>query len=130
MLLLFPVAFRLYLTGLALLVLGAVGLPHPVAAAPTATVAPEVTVAQAQRNERTPAALLAQPEALGQQAVAPRGPGLPLAGPPFSGVLLLPLAWKYPAALAARATPLRRAGGLPNDSRARLLRAALSPQAP
>lgn len=122
---LFPAAFRLLLICFALL--GGAGLPGPVAAATTAV---RATVTQADSGKRTPAALLAQSEALGQQAVAPRGPVLPLAGSPLSGFRSLSLAWEQAAGLAARATPLVRPGDLPNYFRARLLRAALSPHAP
>jgi hypothetical protein len=74
--------------------------------------------------------VLLQSEALNSQADAPRGPSAVPAAPCWpDGLGCAPL-WRQAAALAAEAVPVVRAGALADYFRTRLLRAALSPNAP
>ena len=123
-----PPIFRLRFACLVAL-LGLLGWGQSVQAGVAAA---KETVAQAHQWGPASAAhvVLGPSEALVLEAVAPRGPALALAVAGAEGFLLLAPTWRQAAALAALAVPRAPTLARSNSFRARLLRAALSPNAP
>lgn len=123
-----PPVFRLrFACVVALLAL--LGWGQPVQAG---TAAAKETAAQAHEWGPTSAThvALGPSEALVLEAVAPRAAAGALAVGGPQGLCLLEPIWRQAAALAALAVPRARASAWSNALRARLLRVALSPNAP
>ena len=124
----FAPVLRLHLACLTVL-LAALGLSQPAVAASEVAA---ITATQMSSRDGRPKdrALVLPSEALGAEAIAPRGPGLGLfPSLPLASLPATPT-WRTAATLAAHAVPQIRIGEVADYFRTRLLLAALSPQAP